>query len=153
MVVLGAGCAGGRQQAGAPVTLSFTLKDLNGRDVALRDFAGKPLVVNFWATWCGPCRLETPQLEAISRKYKSRGLALLGISVDDQPVDIRRFAAQFNVSYPLLVGLNRADVEAALGWEGLLPTSVLVRKDGTIAARVEGLQTEGDWDRQIRALF
>lgn len=153
MVALGTGCAPGHRRSDPRVTLSFTLKDMNGRDVALADFAGKPLVVNFWATWCGPCRLEMPQLDALSRKYKERGLTILGISVDDQAADIRRFAAEFKVGYPLLVGLNRPDVQAAFGWEGLLPTSVFVRKDGTIAARLVGLQTEGYWERQIQALF
>jgi thiol-disulfide isomerase/thioredoxin len=149
----GAGCAGSRHDHDPRVALAFTLKDMNGRDVSLASLAGKPLIVNFWATWCGPCRLETPQLEALSRRYRDRGLVVLGISTDDEAADIRRFADQFKVSYPLLVGLNRTDVQAAFGWEGLLPTSVLVRKDGTIADTVEGIQTEGYWTKQIQALF
>ncbi len=80
--------------------LSFTLKDMNGQDVALSDFAGKPLVVNLWATWCAPCRTEMPQLVELSEKYKARGVAIIGISIDDSPEEIRAFAKQFDVPYP-----------------------------------------------------
>src|SRR5437763_14901846 len=80
--------------------LNFTLKDMNGRDVRLDSFKGKPLLINFWSTTCGPCRLETPELVDLAAKYRDRGLTILGISIDDTPEDIRAFAKEFNVSYP-----------------------------------------------------
>jgi peroxiredoxin len=133
--------------------LDFTLKDMNGRDVRLADLRGKALVVNFWATWCEPCQVETPQLEKLARRYADQGLAIVGISTEDSADQIRTFAAQFKVSYPLLVGLDRTDVQSAFGWTGLLPTSVFVRKDGTIAGRLEGIETEDYWNTRIQALF
>jgi thiol-disulfide isomerase/thioredoxin len=151
-VLASIGCAeesGPRQ----PANFGFVLKDMTGRDVKLADFKGKPLVVNFWATWCGPCQLETPQLEAMSRKYRAQGLTILGISTEDAPEDIRRFAADFKVSYPLLVGVDRTDVQEAFNWTGILPTSVFIRADGTIAGRLVGPETDAYWDRRIRALF
>jgi cytochrome c biogenesis protein CcmG/thiol:disulfide interchange protein DsbE len=151
-VLSGAGCA---EQSGPrePANFGFVLKDMTGRDVKLADFKGKPLVLNFWATWCGPCQLETPQLEALSRKYRDQGLTILGISTEDAPEAIRRFAAEFKVSYPLLVGVDRTDVQDAFNWTGVLPTSVFIRADGTIAGRLVGPETDAYWDRRIRALF
>lgn len=133
--------------------LDFNLKDMNVHDVALSSYAGKPLVVNFWATWCGPCQFETPQLVKFDEKYRSQGLAIVGISVDDEPDGIRKFADKYRVRYPLLVGLDRDDVTKAYGYEGLLPLSVFVRRDGTIAGRAVGLQTDSYWENRLRALL
>jgi len=138
---------------GEPARLDFTLKDLNGRDVKLSDFKGKPLVVNFWATWCGPCQVETPELEALWQKYRAQGVTIVGVETESDPAVIRQFASDFKVTYPLLVGADRTDLEQALGWTGLLPTSVFVRANGTIAGRLEGLDSEAAWDRYIHGLF
>src|SRR5262245_39979899 len=86
--------------------LAFTLEDMNGAKVDLQSYAGKPLVINLWATWCGPCRLEMPQLVELAAKFKDKGLSVVGISVDDKPDDIRQFAAEYKVTYPMLVGLG-----------------------------------------------
>lgn len=133
--------------------LDFTLKDMNGRDVRLADFTGKPLVVNFWATWCGPCQLEIPELVDLSAKYRDKGLVIVGISIDDSPELIRKFAAQYKVPYPLLVGLDRDDVDAAFKLGGGIPMSVFIRRDGTVLGRLEGIATSAYWDRRIQALF
>ncbi len=139
--------------AAAPVNLGFTLKDMNGADVRLSDFRGKPLVVNFWATWCPPCLLETPELVELADEYKQRGLAIVGISYDDAPEQMRTFAKQFKVSYPLLVGRDREDVFRAFGLGDGLPTSVFIRPDGTIAARIEGINTKTWFQQQIESLL
>jgi thiol-disulfide isomerase/thioredoxin len=154
VALAGAACASGPDRASDEIAqLGFTLKDMNGHDIKLADFKGKPLVVNFWATWCGPCQLETPQLEALSRKYKDQGLTILGIETEADAAEIRKFAAEYKVTYPLLVGMDRTDVQTAFSWTGMMPTSVFVRADGTIASRLQGLQTETEWDKRIRALF
>lgn len=141
--------------AGEADTLDFspTLKDMDGRDVRLADFSGKPLIINLWATWCGPCRLEMPQLVQLSAKYKDRGLNIIGISVDDRPEDVRAFAAEFKVNYPMLVGLGRDEVLAALGYTGGVPMSLFVNADGTVAHRMIGIATTRSWERRIEALF
>jgi thiol-disulfide isomerase/thioredoxin len=133
--------------------LDFVLKDASGRDVNLASFKGKPLIVNFWATWCGPCKVETPYLEAFSRKYEGQGLTILGLETESEPAAILKFASEYKVTYPLLVADQRDDVKTAFGWGGILPTSVFIRADGTIAATIVGLRSEEFWDKQIRALF
>ena len=97
------------------VDLSAVLKDMDGKDVALSSFAGRPIVINLWATWCGPCRLEMPQLVDLYTTHKDRGLVILGISIDDTPEKIRAFGEEFKVPYPLLVGRDHPDLLRALG--------------------------------------
>ncbi len=133
--------------------LDFTLKDMNGVDVRLSDLHGKPLVVNFWATWCPPCLLETPELVDLADAYKDRGLAIVGISYDDAPEQVQQFAKQFKVPYPLLIGRGRDDVFDAFGLGDGLPTSVFIRPDGTIAARLEGINTKTWFQEQIESLL
>jgi thiol-disulfide isomerase/thioredoxin len=133
--------------------LSFTLKDMDGKDVKLSDYAGKPLVVNLWATWCAPCRVEMPQLVELSAKYKARGVSFIGISIDDSPEEIRAFAKQFGVPYPLLVGDGRDDVLSSMGYFGPVPMSIFIRADGIVALRMPGITTTSAWERHIEALF
>lgn len=139
--------------AGRPVALDFVLKDMNGTDVRLADLKGKPLIVNFWATWCGPCILETPELVELAAEYKSRGLAIVGISYDDTPAEIKKFAAEYKVSYPLLVGRDREDVFNAFGLADGLPMTVFIRADGTVARRVQGINTKVWFQEQIESLL
>lgn len=133
--------------------LAFTLDDMNGAKVDLSKFGGKPLIINLWATWCGPCRLETPQLQALSEKFKSDGVTIIGVSVDDKPEAIREFAAEYKVTYPMLVGIGQEPFLKAMGYEDPLPLSILIKADGTIVERHIGLKTTEDWERMIRALF
>jgi len=133
--------------------LNFTLKDMNGQDVRLADFKGHAVIVNFWATWCGPCRLETPELVALAAKYRSQGLVILGISFDDTPEQIRRFAEEFKVNYPMLVGRDHEEVGAAFGLSGGIPMSVFIRSDGSVLGRILGVG-KPDWlEKQVQALF
>jgi len=154
-VALGIGVLGGcaKQTTIEVLNLDFTLKDMNGRDVRLSDFKGKPLLINFWATDCGPCRLETPELVDLSAKYKDRGLTIIGISITDTPQDMRTFASEFKIPYPLLVGAGRDDVADALGLGQGIPMSVFVTPAGTVHGRLEGLAMPAFLDKQIKALF
>ena len=135
------------------VNLDFTLKDMNGHDVRLADYRGKPILINFWATWCGPCMLETPELVELAADYRDSELVILGISTDDTAEQIRPFAARYKVSYPLLVGRDREDVFSAFGLGAGIPTTVFVRPDGSIAARLLGINTKTWFHRQIDALI
>lgn len=154
LLTLPAGCGGPRQPTPDEIALfAFTVKDLNGQDVKFETLRGKPLIVNFWATWCGPCKIETPMLEALSKKYKAQGLTILGVETDSEPAEVRQFAQQFKVTYPLLLGQDRTDVQTAFDWTGVLPTSVFIRADGTIARRVVGLESEEYWEQLIKSLF
>jgi peroxiredoxin len=143
-------------RGGVPVekaALEFTLEDMNGAPVDLRQFAGKPVVINLWATWCGPCRVETPQLESLFQKFRDRGVAVIGVSVDDQPDAIRAFAAEYKVSYPMLVGLGQNAFLTAMGYAQELPMSILIRADGTVAERFVGMRATEAWEKKIEGLF
>jgi len=133
--------------------LAFTLEDMNGAKVNLASYAGKPLIINLWATWCGTCRLEMPQLVEFAAKYKDQGLQVVGISVDDEADKIREFAAEYKVTYPMLVGLGQDAFLNSLGYEDSVPISVLIRADGTIADKLMGITTTDDWEKRIKALF
>ena len=143
----------GRSPEPLRADLNHTFTDVDGRAVRLADYAGRPLIINFWATWCGPCRLEMPQLVQLSAKYKDRGVTIVGISVDDTPDQIRAFAAEYQVNYPMLVGRGHDDAMAALGYVGNLPMSVFVKADGTVSHLLTGIATTEAWERRIQALF
>ena len=142
-----------REATAEPAKLDFTLKDVNGKDVRLADFKGKPLVINFWATWCGPCKLEVPFFVDLAQKYKAQGLTIVGISTDDTPEDIRAFATEYKINYPLLVGNGREDVQDAFGPLWGIPVSVIVGRDGKIAVKHSGIGTKEQFEREIVALL
>ena len=138
---------------GEPAKLAFTLKDMNGKSVRLEDFKGKALLVNFWATWCGPCILETPELVDLQAKYKDRGLQIIGISIDDTAEQIQAFAKEYKVNYPLLVGVDHDDLVEAFQLPAGIPFTVFIRADGTILDRVQGINTSAFLEKRIQALF
>jgi thiol-disulfide isomerase/thioredoxin len=144
---------GGAAAPARTFEMSGVLEDMNGGKVDLAAFAGKPVVINLWATWCGPCRLETPQLVSLSEKFKSRGVTILGISVDDMPDAVRAFAAEFKVSYPMLVGVGHEDILRRIGYQDVLPFSILVDKNGLVVGEITGLETTADWERRIEELL
>lgn len=137
----------------APANLDFVLKDAHGADVRLADLKGKPLLINMWATWCGPCKAETPWFVEFYDKYKDRGFTVVGISVDDVPADILKFAAEHKVTYPMLVGKDRQDVSKAFDAEMVLPVTWLIRADGTVHTKVVGIHGKDWFDSQIQQLF
>jgi peroxiredoxin len=116
-----------------------TLPDAGGRPVALATFAGQPLVVNFWATWCPPCVEEMPELSALHDEWSPRGLRMIGIGIDSAE-KIGQFSAKLPVSYPLLVaGLGGTEIGRRFGNQaGLLPYTVLIDRRGHVAQRILG---------------
>jgi thiol-disulfide isomerase/thioredoxin len=141
--------------SGKSAPLNFTLKDMNGVDVKLASFKGKPIVMNFWATWCGPCRAEIPSLVELQKQYAEAGkdVVILGISVDD-PVDkLKPYAAQMKMNYPVLVGNGREDVQDAFGPLWGIPVTVFVGRDGNIALKHSGIATKEQFEQEIKALL
>src|SRR5262245_7729685 len=124
--------------AGSP-SLAFSLKDMNGQKVDLASFKGRPVLINFWATWCPPCKAEIPWLTEFAEKYKYENLAVIGISVDDPPEEIRKFAADQKVNYPMLVGDGESELKAAFDAEAVIPVSWLIKADGTLVAKAQGI--------------
>ncbi len=138
--------------AGSPAPLDFTLKDMNGADVELDSFEGKVVLINFWATWCTPCKAEIPDLVAMQEKYKD-DFVVLGISVDDTAEQIKPYAVEYKVNYPMLVGNKRLDVQDALGPLGAVPVSILVDREGIIALKHTGIFTREQLETEIRSLL
>ncbi len=133
--------------------LSFTMKDMNGKDVRLADLKGKVVLINFWATWCGPCRMETPWLVELQEKYRGQGFRAVGISVDDPPEAIPPFAREFKVNYPLVFGRDRDDVQKAFGPVMVLPMTVIIGRDGRICIRHIGPAAKEQFESEIRSLL
>ncbi len=137
---------------GKPAPLHFTLKDMNGVDVKLESFKGKIILLNFWATWCGPCRAEIPSLIELQKKYAD-DLVVLGFSVDD-PVDkLRPYASEYKINYPILVGAGREEVQDAFGPLWGIPVSVIIARDGTIAQKHSGIGTKEQFEQEIKSLL
>jgi thiol-disulfide isomerase/thioredoxin len=140
------------QAAGKPAKLDFTLKDMHGVDVHLESFKGKVILLNFWATWCGPCRAEIPSLVELQEQYKD-DLVVLGLSVDDTAEKLLPYAAEFKMNYPVLVGNGREDVQEAFGPLFGIPVSVIIGRDGVIAKKHSGIATKEQIEREIKTLL
>ena len=138
--------------ASGKLDYAISLKDTVGSEVKLASFEGKPVVVNIWATWCGPCKVETPWLVELSEKYKDK-VAFVGISFDDTPDDIKKFIDQYKVPYTMLVGKDREDLARIFTPEQVLPATWFVKADGTIHTKVTGIHGKDWFDSQIQALF
>ncbi|MGH9542985.1 MAG: TlpA family protein disulfide reductase [Terriglobales bacterium] len=136
--------------AGLPAP-NWTLKQLDGQPLSLSQFKGKAVVLDFWASWCGPCKMEIPWWNDLQAKYRARGLQIIGISEDDNDKDVRDFLAKNRLDYPVVMDHNA--LAAAWGMPIGLPTTFFIRRDGTIAARVEGLEGEDELQRRIQGIL
>ena len=136
-----------------PANLDFTLQDMNGNAVTLTSFRGSVIVLNFWATWCGPCRVEIPGLVELQDAYGDQGPLVLGLSVNDPVNLIKAFAEELAVNYPLLVGLDRMDVQLAFAPIYGIPITFIIARDGTWCRTHRGLTTKRETERDIRALL
>ena len=140
------------EAAGKAAPLGYTLKDMHGVDVSLASFKGKVIIVNFWATWCGPCKVEIPDLVALQEQYRD-DLVVLGVSVDDTAEQMRPYAAEYKINYPLLVAKDRQDFQDAYGPLWGIPVSVIVGRDGRIAKKHSGIASREQFEREIKALL
>jgi thiol-disulfide isomerase/thioredoxin len=128
---------------------NFTLETLDGKNVSLADFHGKAVLVNFWATWCGPCKIETPWLVELQNQYGSQGLQVVGVAMDDSSKDeIAKFAKDMGVNYPVLLG--KEAVGDAYGGVPALPESFFVGRDGKIVDRIIGLKGRGEIEDSVK---
>jgi cytochrome c biogenesis protein CcmG/thiol:disulfide interchange protein DsbE len=139
-------------EAGA-ANLDFVLKDMNGRDVPLADFKGRPLLINVWATWCTPCKVEIPWFVEFADTYKAQDLQVIGVSVDDSPEAIRKFAAEYKVNYTMLVGKGHDDFFALYNPESVYPYSWIIDSKGTIVAKALGVRPKEWFESHLRAMF
>jgi|SRR5689334_2705106 len=146
--------------AGKPAP-DFAVKDLDGKDITLADYKGKVVLVNFWATWCDPCRVEIPGLIDMQNKYGSKGFTVLGIAMDDEGKSVvapflakERFdvdGQKLPMNYPIVIGND--NVADKFGGLFGYPTSVLISPDGKIVKRVTGIISEDEIAKAIEDLL
>jgi thiol-disulfide isomerase/thioredoxin len=133
----------------APV---FTLVNLEGKKVSLKDYKGRPVLVNFWATWCTPCKLEMPWFEEFRKKYGPQGFEILGIAEDDAGKDeIAKAVKKINVSYPIL--LADPKIASAYGGVDYLPESFYVDRNGVVETETSGLGSKDEIEANIKRLI
>ena len=139
----------------------FTLEDLKGDKISLASFKGKPLLINFWATWCGPCKIETPWLIELQNEYASQGFQIVGISTegdDLKPDDkagwahdkdaIAKFVKQYHMQYPVLI--NGDSLVGKYGDLDAMPTSIYVDRTGKVVAVQLGITSKDDMIANIK---
>jgi thiol-disulfide isomerase/thioredoxin len=135
------------------VNLNFTVKDVNGKEVRLSQYKGQVVLLNFWATWCGPCRREIPSLMTLYSSYKDRGFVVLGVSVDKEVRLVKPYARTMKMNYPVLIGAGREEFNEAFGPFIGFPTSVMLERDGTVCVKHVGLPSPSLLKKQIDALL
>jgi cytochrome c biogenesis protein CcmG/thiol:disulfide interchange protein DsbE len=133
--------------------LSFGFKDVNGNKVSLADFKGKVIILDFWATWCVPCRAEIPEFINLQAKYGAKGLQILGLSVDDPVAKLKPYVAEMKMNYPVLQGLGRDDVLDAYAPIASIPTSVVIGRDGKICTKHTGIASMDVFEKEIEFLL
>lgn len=143
----------GCRRAAAPRTApDFELKDANGRTVRLSDYRGKVVLLNFWATWCGPCTVEIPWFVEFERRYKDQGFAVLGVSMDEDGWEVvRPFMSRLRINYRVLMG--NGEVARLYGGVDSLPTTFLIDREGKIVKVHVGLVSQSRYENELQELF
>ena len=127
----------------------FTLDSLDGKAMRLSDFRGKTVLLNFWATWCGPCKIEMPWFVEMQNQYAAQGFQIIGVAMDDaSKEDIAKFAKDMGVNYPILIG--KESVGDEYGGVPALPESFLIGRDGKIVDKILGLRGKAEIEDSIK---
>jgi peroxiredoxin len=129
----------------------FSLRNVEGKKVSLADYKGKAVLINFWATWCAPCKIEMPWLVALRSQYAPQGFEILGVNADDPGTPrskLAKFGEEQGLNYPLLVGEDA--MERKYGGVEVLPTSYFVGRDGKIVAETVGLVSKNEVEGSIK---
>jgi len=138
-----------RQEVKAP---PFELKDVNGRTVRLSDYQGKVVLINFWATWCPPCRAEMPDLVRLQREHGKDGLQIIGITYPpEKKAHVREFARSLKVNYPIILGTR--ETKARFSSEEILPLTVVINRDGKVSDIISGILLREEFDEKIKPLL
>ena len=131
------------------VAPDFELKGLDGKQVRLSDYRGKVVLLNFWATWCAPCKIEMPWFVDLQKQYASQGLQVIGVAMDDSGEEtIAKFAKEMGVNYPVLIG--KEAVGDAYGGVEFLPTTFIIDRQGKVVDRVFGLVGRSEFEDNIK---
>lgn len=136
----------------AGVAPELALRDLNGRTVRLSAYRGKVVVINFWATWCPPCRAEMPDLIRLQREYASHGLQIIGITFPpENKTRVQRFARSLKVNYPIVLGTRQ--IRDRFSSEEVLPLTVVIDRDGKVNDIISGILLPEEFDQKIKPLL
>lgn len=134
-----------------PMAPAFSLTDITGKPLKLSDYQGKVILLDFWATWCGPCRIEIPGFIQLQKRYADQGFTMIGISMDDSPEPVVDFYKQLQMNYPVAVGNDRLG-ELYGGMPGL-PTTFVIGRDGRIYAKHVGAYDLGVFETEVKVLL
>ena len=132
---------------------NFTLKSRSGKNIKLSELRGEVVMINFWASWCGPCRQEMPLLEKIHKKYKRLGFTLLGVNVEENSNDAKNYLKDVKVTFPIL--FDRTQKTSELYNVSAMPTTVLIDRNGNKRFLHKGYKPgyENDYKKQIKKLL
>jgi thiol-disulfide isomerase/thioredoxin len=151
VVLVAALCIASLAIAGGPAP-NFKLQTMDGKTVELKSLVGKAVVVNFWATWCGPCRREIPGMVKVYEKYKAKGFEIVGVSLDRGGwADLKPYLAKNPISYPIVLG-GDAEAKAYGGIEGI-PTSFFIDRKGNVASKTVGSLSEEDFEKAVKSIL
>jgi peroxiredoxin len=147
-----AGAAKAKAAPNAPAP-DFTLRQIDGPNLRLGEQRGRVVMVNFWATWCGPCRVELPHLDKLHAKYRNSGFLLLGVNIDDDPNAAKALASKMGLKFPVLFDSEKK-VVAAYDLNAM-PATVLIDRDGKVRHLHRGYKdgVEQLYEQQVRALL
>ena len=130
----------------------FTLEDADGNEVTLSDLEGQVVLLNFWATWCGPCKIEMPWFVDFQRKYKDRGFAVVAVSLDEEGWEVvRPYAEEMQFNFPVVVGND--EMASKFGDVYALPTTLMINKEGEIVSTHTGLVGRDVYEEEIESLL
>lgn len=130
----------------------LTLKDIHGRYIRLSDYRGKVVLINFWATWCPPCRKEIPDLVKLQREYRSRGLQVIGVTYPPQKLaEVRRFIRRTKVNYPIAVGTK--ETKLLFSSSETLPITIVIGTDGRVHGIIEGILLSEEFEQKVKPLL
>ena len=159
ILLIGSGCSSSRTVKAAvkdhkdrKPAPEFALKDANGQTVHLSDYRGKVVLLDFWATWCGPCKIEIPWFQEFERQNKDKGFAVIGVAMDEEGWDVvKPFAKYVGINYRLVIGDET--ITQLYGGVEAMPTTFLIDREGRIASVHVGLSSKHDFEDEIQELL
>ena len=139
-------------QEGNPSSPQLVLRDIKGKTLRLSDYKGKVVLINFWATWCAPCRAEMPDLVKWQRQYKSRGLRVIGIThPPEELAEVRKFTESIKVNYPVVMGGE--ETKARFDKGDVLPITVVIDRKGKVREVIRGVLFPDEFEQKIKPLI